>query len=399
MDKAALFARLDAQEIETPSWGYADSGTRFGKFFQPNSARTLSEKLADAGQVHKYTGICPLVALHIPWDKPEDGNWDTIKDEAAGHGIRIGTINPNVFQDQCYKHGSFSNVEESVRRKAVDHHIECCEIAGKTGANGISLWYGDGTNYPGQGDFRARRKYFQDSLCEVYASLPADQRIILEYKFFEPAFYHTDVADWGQSLLFCQKMGDRAQVLVDTGHHAVGTNIEHIVATLLQEGRLGGFHFNNRKYADDDLTVGSINPYEIFLIFNELVAAEYDANDAIARECAQNVMYMFDQSHNLKDKIEATIQSTIFVQEMLAKALLVNREALQAARANNDIMLAEECLRDAYGTDVRALLAEWRENKGLASNPLLAFRESGYTAQVAEERTAKHGAVAGGGYQ
>lgn len=399
MDKQSLFAQLDRQRIETPSWGYANSGTRFGQFVQPNAARTLSEKLQDAGQVHRYTGICPLVALHIPWDKPQDGNWDPIKDEAASHGIEIGTINPNVFQDQSYKWGSFSNSDATVRRQAVEHHIDCVDIAVKTAAKGLSLWYADGTNYPGQGDFRRRRSWFRDCLKEVHDALSGDLRMLVEYKFFEPAFYHTDLSDWGQSLLMCQHCGERAQVLVDTGHHATGTNIEHIVATLLQEGRLGGFHFNNRKYADDDLTVGSINPYEIFLIYNELVGAAR-GDDPIAAGCAAQVMYMFDQSHNLKDKIEATIQSTMFVQETYAKALLVDRPALRAAQDANDVMQAEEVLRDAFHTDVRPVLAEWRETKGLAAHPLQAYRASGYSAQVAEERTARHGGlVAAGGYQ
>jgi L-rhamnose isomerase / sugar isomerase len=399
MDKQTLFSKLDTQRIETPSWGYADSGTRFGKFCQPNAAKTLLDKLQDAGQVHKYTGICPLVALHIPWDKPENGDWAPIQAEAASHNIAIGTINPNVFQDQCYKWGSFSNTDPAVRQKALEHHLECIEIAKVTQANGLSLWYADGTNYPGQGDFRQRRSWFKENLQKVAATLPEGLRMIVEYKFFEPAFYHTDLADWGQSLMLCQACGPQAQVLVDTGHHATGTNIEHIVATLLQEGRLGGFHFNGRKYADDDLTVGSINPYEMFLIYNELVAAEMDGSDPVAQDCARNVMYMFDQSHNLKNKIEATIQSTLFVQEMFAKALLVDREALAAARMNNDVMQAEECLRDAYNTDVRPLLEEWRSNKGLEPKPLQAFRASGYSDAVAKQRSRAAVAAASGGYQ
>ena len=398
MDKSVLKQRLKKQCIETPSWGYADSGTRFGKFVQNSAARTLTEKLEDAGQVQKYTGICPVVALHIPWDIPEDGNWDNVKDIADGFGVRIGAINTNVFESQDYKWGSFGHTDKAIRQQAIDHHIECIDIANTTGSYGLSLWYGDGSNYPGQVHFRRRRERFQECLVEVYSKLTDNLRMLLEYKFFEPSFYHTDVSDWGQSLLFCQAMGERAQVLVDTGHHPTNTNIEHIVATLMSVGRLGGFHFNNRKYADDDLTVGSINPYEIFLIFNELVDGEL-SDDEYIRKQSNNVAYMFDQSHNLKNKIEATIQSAVFCQETYAKALMVDRAALYEAQENNDVLVAEEILKDAYNTDVRPLLRELREEMGIDPDPVQAFRRSGYTEAKAEERVKLHGVATGGGYQ
>lgn len=396
----AMTERLTAQQVEVPSWGFANSGTRFGSFVQPAAARTIWEKLADAAQVHHYTGITPSVALHIPWDlPPSDSDWAEVAAFAGEHGVRIGSINPNVFQDQQYKFGSFGNPDPAVRAAALEAHLQCIEVMRITGSQLLSLWFADGSNYPGQDDFRARKRRFQDGLAQVYAALPDNARMLIEYKFFEPAFYHTDLADWGQSLLHCQKLGERAQVLVDTGHHAQGTNIEHIVATLLDEGRLGGFHFNARKYGDDDLTCGSINPYEVFLIFVELVKAEVDA-DAAVRSAAANVAYMFDQSHNLKGKIEAMIQSAITVQETLAKALLVDLDALANAQQAGDVVAAEECLKDAWHTDVRPALAAMRADQGLDPEPLAAFRRSGYTDRVASEREALHGAaVPGGGYQ
>ena len=397
MDRTAILARLDQLEIETPSWGYANSGTRFGVFVQPAAARTVTEKLEDAATVHRFTACCPSVALHIPWDDTDD--WAAARADAAALGIRIGAISPNVFQEQCYKYGSFGHRDPKVRRKAIDMHLRCIQIAVATGSRDVSCWFADGTNYPGQDDFRERRQRFRDCFAEVHAALPAGKRLLIEYKFFEPAFYHTDLCDWGQSALLCKRLGPQAQVLVDTGHHAQGTNLQHIVASLIDEGLLGGFHFNARKYADDDLTVGSIDPYEMFLIFDELVAAEQDA-DAAVRTAAADVAYMFDQSHNLKDKIEATIQSALFVQEVFAKALGVDRAALRRAREAHDIIAAEECLRSAFFTDVKPLLADWRRAKGIDPDPLAAFRRSGYTAAKAAERTVRHGAAAtGSGHQ
>lgn len=393
MDTPTLFRRLDHFTVETPSWGLADSGTRFGTFRQPWAAKQIDEKFADAGQVQKYTGICPRVALHIPWDQTDD--WAAIKVLAASHGVSVGAINPNVFQDPDYQFGSICHSDARVRQKAIAHHLECIDIAKATGSDAISLWYADGSNYPGQASFRERKHHMQESLKQVYKALPAGMRMLIEYKFFEPAFYHTDLQDWGSSLLLCTKLGPQAQVLVDTGHHAQGTNIEHIVAILLDEGRLGGFHFNNRKYADDDLTVGAINPYELFLIFCELVTAEEDAN-ATVRATALSCAYMFDQCPNHKPTIESIIQSAVCVQEMYAKALLVDRAALTAARGAHDLIMCEEILKDAFNTDVRPLLAQWRECKGIEVNPLKAFRASGYTQNVTPQRVARRSAADAG---
>jgi L-rhamnose isomerase/sugar isomerase len=397
MDTPTLFTHLDALQVETPSWGFANSGTRFGTFLQPAAARSLEEKIDDAAQVQTYTGLCPRIALHIPWDDCED--WSAIARYATDRGVAIGAINPNVFQDQHYKFGSFGSPDADVRQAAVDMHLRCFEVARATGSRDLSLWFADGTNYPGQDDFRSRRRRFRACFEEVYAALDEGMRLLIEYKFFEPAFYHTDLCDWGQVALLCRHLGPQATVLVDTGHHAQGTNIEHIVASLIDEELLGGFHFNSRKYADDDLTVGSIDPYQLFLIFNELVAARLGDDQAQAEHVGQ-VAYMFDQSHNLKGKIEATIQSALAVQEAYAKALLVDRAALAAAQAACDVIGSEEVLKDAWHTDVRPLLRDWRELKGIDPEPLKAFRRSGYSERAAEEREARHGpALAGGGYQ
>ena len=403
MDKKTLLARLRMQQVETPSWGFAATGTRFGKFPQPWAAMTLEEKLADAGQAQKFTGILPKVALHIPWDKPTAGmkDWKGVADFAKQHGVGIGAINPNVFQDADYQFGSFCHPEARIRAKALAHHIECVEIAKATGSNAISLWYADGTNYPGQDSFRERRQRMFACFQDLYKALPPGMRLLMEYKFYEPAWYHTDLADWGSAALMCKKLGPQATVLVDTGHHALGTNIEWIVASLLDEGILGGFHFNSRKYGDDDLTVGSINPHELFLIYNELVDAEEEGQATVAGRCANAVAYMFDQCHAYKNTIEATIQSAVAVQESFAKALLVDRAALKKYRANCDVSGAEEVLKEAYNTDVRPLLKELRESQNIDPDPLKAFRASGYADKVIAERSAKYGAKAnaGGGFQ
>ncbi|MGQ9630845.1 MAG: L-rhamnose isomerase [bacterium] len=381
IDVESVKAALKAQKIETPSWGYGDSGTRFKVFRQPGAARNVYEKLSDAAQVHKFTGICPSVALHIPWDNVDD--WKGLAGYAKSLGLSIGAINPNVFQDDDYKLGSVCHPSPKVRRKAVDHILECIQIAKKTGSKMISLWFADGTNYPGQDSFRARKARMEEALVEVYASMPGNMRMLIEYKFFEPAFYHTDLGDWGMAYLVATKLGPQAQVLVDLGHHPQGTNIEQIVALLLDEGRLGGFHFNNRKYADDDLAVGSINPYEMFLIYNELVAAEGDRK---TRKCARNVAYMIDQSHNLKPKIEEMIQSVLNIQASYAKALLVDRRALAGAQKRGEIVDAERCLVEAYETDVRPLLRQVRIEMGLDPDPLAAYRASGYYEKIVAER-------------
>jgi len=381
MEKKRIKERLGKQHIETPSWGYADSGTRFKVFPQAGAARSLEERLEDAAQVHRYTGICPSVALHIPWDRTDD--WNGAKKYAADLGLSIGAINPNLFQEPQYMLGSICHPSAEVRRQAEQHILECIEIARITGSADISLWLGDGTNYPGQDSFRERKQRMERSLTRVCDALPEHMRLLIEYKFFEPAFYHTDIGDWGIAYLLARKLGEQAQVLVDLGHHPLGTNVEQIVAILIDEGKLGGFHFNNKKFADDDLTVGSINPYELFLIYNELAAAEVDAD---TEEEAARIAYMIDQSHNVKNKIEAMIQSVMMLQECYAKALLVDREALQAARRAGGIIDAEECLKDAFATDVRPLLRELRADMGLDADPLAAFRAGGYQKRIEAKR-------------
>jgi L-rhamnose isomerase/sugar isomerase len=385
--------KLKAQHIETPSWGYGNSGTRFKVFPWPGAARNVHEKLADAAFIHRLTGVAPSVALHIPWDKVDD--WAALKEYATEQEVQIGAINPNVFQDDVYKFGSVCNSDPAVRRRAVDHMLECVEIMKTTGSDILSLWFADGTNYAGQDSIRERKRRMEDALAEVYAALPKDSRMLIEYKFFEPGFYHTDVADWGMSANTARKLGPQAQVLVDTGHHAQGTNIEQIVAFLLDEGLLGGFHFNNRKYADDDLIVGTVNPFEMFLIYNELVAAELDA-DKTASDCAKNVAYMIDQSHNIEPKLEAMLQSVLNCQTAYAKALLVDRQALDERRVAQDVLGAYRVLTDAYETDVRPLLAQVRVEMGLNPNPIAAYQESSYPAEVAQERGSAEGS--GGGY-
>lgn len=381
----AVKAALKKQWIETPSWGYADAGTRFKVFKQSAAARTTYEKLADAAQVQKHTGVAPSVALHIPWDKVDD--YAGLNAYAQSLGLKLGAINPNLFQDAAYKLGSLCNPDPAIRRQAVDHILECIDIAKTVGSNTISLWLADGTSSPGQDNFRARMRRLVDTLTEVYAAMPDPMRILIEYKFFEPAFYQTDLGDWGMALLMAQKLGPRAQVLVDLGHHPLGTNIEQIVALLINEGRLGGFHFNNKKFADDDLTVGSINPYELFLIYNELVAGDMDPS------VHMDVAYMIDESINIKPKIESMIQSVVNVQEAYARALLVDRQKLAEAQLTGDVVTAEETLLDAYRTDVRPLLAAVREEMGLAPDPLAAYRASGYYERILAER---HSADSGG---
>ncbi|MBN2323042.1 MAG: L-rhamnose isomerase [Spirochaetes bacterium] len=386
MDKKEVKNLLKNQRLETPSWGYADSGTRFYVFTQSSAARTLEEKLEDAAQVQKLTGVCPSVAIHIPWDKTDD--WGRITRFAKDLGLSIGAANPNLFQEQEYMLGSVCNPDETIRKKAVDHMLECVEIMKITGSKDLSIWLADGTNYPGQDSFRARKRRMEDSFREVYEKLDQRMRMLFEYKFFEPYFYNTDLPDWGTAYLLSVAFGEKAAVLVDLGHHPLGTNIEQIVAYLLDEGKLGGFHFNNKKYADDDLVVGSVNPYELFLIYNELVSASLDAD---TRACADGVAYMIDQSHNIKNKIEATIQSVINIQEAYAKALLVDRNALASAQKEGRVLDAEECVKDAYNTDVRPLLREVREEMGLDPDPMSAFRRSAYSKKKAKEREKKKG--------
>jgi L-rhamnose isomerase / sugar isomerase len=366
--------RLRELVIETPSWGYGDSGTRFGTFPQPGRPRDVFERVDDAAEVHRLTGTASAVAFHFPWDAVDD--YAELRAYVEGRGLRVGAVNPNLFQDPDYKLGSITHPDASVRRKAVAHLVECLGIAEELGSTAQSLWFADGTNYPGQDDLRVRRRRLLDSLETVYAQLPAGQELLLEYKLFEPAFYATDLADWGSSLLACQKLGDRARVLVDLGHHAQGVNIEQIVALLDDEGRLGGFHFNNRKYADDDLIVGSVNPFELFLIFYELT---WDPAHPLPR-------LTIDQSHNVEAKVEAMVLSVVNLQEAYAKALLVDRDALREAQEAGDVLAGHELLLDAYRTDVRPLCARVRADLGAAEDPVAALRDSGYAARVAAER-------------
>jgi L-rhamnose isomerase/sugar isomerase len=370
---------LAALEIETPSWGYGDSGTRFGTFPQPGRPRDVFERVDDAAEVHRLTGTAPAVALHFPWDEVDD--LVALRDHIAARGLRVGAVNPNLFQDPQYKLGSITNPDAGVRENAVAHLLECVDIASALGATAQSLWLADGTNYPGQDDLRARRARLLDALGRVYDALPAEQELLVEYKPFEPAFYATDLADWGSSLLICQRLGERAKVLVDLGHHLHGTNIEQIVTLLADEHRLGGFHFNNRKYADDDLIVGSVNPFELFLVFVEL-------GSDLPR-------LTIDQSHNIEAKVEAMVLSVVNLQEAYAKALLVDRAKLAAAQAEGDVLGAHEVLLHAYRTDVRPLCAAVREAKGAAADPVAALRGSGYVERVTAERGAAVAAAPG----
>ena len=387
-DIEAVIDAMQRFTVETPSWGYGDSGTRFKVFHWPGAARTLREKLADAAQVQRVTGICPGVAIHIPWDKDDD--WQAVKEYAASLGLHIGAVNPNLFQDDSYRLGSLCHFDRKVREQAIAHVLECIHIAQAVGSDVISLWLADGTNYPGQDDLRRRRHRLLDSLQAIYAVLPAGMRLLIEYKFFEPAFFSTDLSDWGTSLLMAQKLGSQAEVLVDTGHHPQGTNIAQIVAQLLDEGRLGGFHFNDRRYADDDLIAGSQNPFDLFCIFNEIVGASAEGNANAGR-----IAYMIDQSHNIEPKIEAMIQSVLHIQSAYAKALLVDRAALRAAQEAGDVLGAYRVLQAAYETDVRPLLAEVRTRQGRDPDPIAAFHASGYAGRVARERV---GGAIGSGY-
>ncbi|MER3484697.1 MAG: L-rhamnose isomerase, partial [Chloroflexota bacterium] len=351
--------KLRALQLETPSWAYGNSGTRFKVFAWPGAARNVWEKIADAAMVHRLTGVCPSVALHIPWDRVDD--WEALRRLAESEGIRIGAVNPNLFQEDAYRLGSLAHPDPGVRRKAIDHCLECVDIARRLGSTVLSLWVPDGTNYPGQDDLRGRFRRLVASLEEVYAALPEGMRLLLEYKFFEPAFYSTDLPDWGTAALVCRRLGSKAQVLVDTGHHPQGTNIEQIVALLLEEGLLGGFHFNNRKYADDDLIVGSIDPFELFRIMFEIAAAQLDPR---TEETAQGLALMIDQSHNVEGKIEAMIQSVTNIQTAYAKALLVDRGRLSQAQAAGDVLAAHRVLVDGFQTDVRPLLSRLRGQHG-----------------------------------
>ncbi len=373
----SIKARLREQRIETPSWAYANSGTRFKVFAQAGVPRTPQEKIADAAVVHRLTGVAPTVALHIPWDRVPD--FEELAKFAADSGVGLGAINSNVFQDDDYKLGSVTNPDPGVRRKATDHLLECVDIMDATGSRDLKLWFADGTNYPGQDSIRARQDRLAAALREVYDRLGPDQRMLLEYKLFEPAFYTTDVPDWGTAYAHCLELGPKATVCIDTGHHAPGTNIEFIVAFLLRAGRLGAFDFNSRFYADDDLMVGAADPFQLFRIMYEIVAAE-------ALSPAAGIAFMLDQCHNIEAKIPAIIRSVLNVQEATAKALLVDADALAAAQATGDVLGANAVLMDAFATDVRPLLRELRTDSGLDPDPVAAYHRSGYQQRIEAER-------------
>ncbi|HET8825763.1 MAG TPA: TIM barrel protein [Terriglobales bacterium] len=380
-----IFRALETFRVEIPSWGFANTGTRFGKFTQPAAAATTEEKFSDAGEVHRYTGVCPTIALHVLWDCPEGvASAKQITAFAGRYGVQPGSINPNLFQDQIYKFGSFGNPDPAIRARALQHTKDSIEIASQLNSRDISMWFADGSNYPGTANIRQRKRWFEEALAEAHRELSPDQRLLVEYKPFEPAFYHTDIADWGMSLHLSRAAGPQAKVLVDTGHHYQAQNIEQIVAWLLSEQMLGGFHFNDRRYADDDLTIGSIDPYQVFRIFHEICFYEWETGEKA------DIAYMIDQSHNLKGKIEEAIQTVVMAQIFFAKAALVDHAALASAQKKCDLIAAESLLQDAFNTDVRPAIQEWRGSKGLPRDPLKAFLGSGYMERITKERAARN---------
>lgn len=379
---------LERFRIEIPSWGFANTGTRFGKFLQPGAATSVADKFADAGEVHNLTGVCPTVALHVLWDLPRGRqSIAEIEELARKHGVRPGSINPNTFQDQEYKYGSLANPDGAVRKRALDHLIDSIEIATSLGSRDVSLWFADGSNYPGSANMRRRKNWLIEGLRETHQRLGAEQRLLLEYKPFEPAFYHTDVADWGMSLVLARAAGPNTKVLVDTGHHYPTQNIEQIVAWLLSEDMLGGFHFNDRRYADDDLTIGSIDPYQVFRIFHEIAFFEWEAG------AKADIAYMIDQSPNIKGKMEAAVQTVMASQELFSKAALVDYERLSEAQSKAEVIAGEECLKDAFATDVRPTIMDWRKSKNLPVNPLQGLYESGYIEKISRQRADKNKAA------
>ncbi len=374
---SAISAQLEGQAIEVPSWAYGNSGTRFKVFGSPGTPRTVEEKIADAAKVHEFTGLAPLVSLHIPWDQVDD--FAALRRYAEDLGTGLGTINSNTFQDDDYKLGALTHTDPRIRQKAIDHHFACIDVMNQTGSRDLKIWLAEGTNYPGQGDIRGRQDRLAESLATIYDRIGDDQRLVLEYKFFEPAFYHTDVPDWGTSYVQVNALGDKAYVCLDTGHHAPGTNIEFIVAQLLRLGKLGSFDFNSRFYADDDLIVGAADPYQLFRILYEVIRGGGYGPDS-------GVAFMLDQCHNIEKKIPGQIRSVLNVQEMTARALLVDAGALDKAQRDGDVLLANEIFMDAFYTDVRADLAAWREERGLPANPLKAYLASGYQEQIEADR-------------
>ena len=381
----SVFAALNQFRIELPSWGFANTGTRFGKFVQAAAATTTEEKFSDAGYVHSLTGVCPTIALHVQWDFPEGiAGVPQVQSFAQRFGVLPGSINPNLFQDQEYKHGSFGNPDPAVRARAFRHTQDSIQIAAQLQSREISLWFADGSNYPGTANIRRRKTWFEELLKAAYKELSPKQRLLIEYKPFEPAFYHTDIADWGMALHFARHAGPQAKVLVDTGHHYAAQNIEQIVSWLLSEQMLGGFHFNDRRYADDDLTLGSIDPYQIFRIFHEILYYQWETGHG------PDIAYMIDQSHNLKGKIEAMIQTVVLAQQLYAKAALVPYEELSRAQDSSYLVRAESFLQDAFATDVRPMIRDWRLAKGLPADPMDAFRQSGYLERITQERSSKN---------
>jgi len=368
---------LATQRIETPSWGYGNSGTRFKVFHQQGVPRTAQEKIDDAAAVHRFTGVAPRVSLHIPWDRV--GDFSALKAYAANQGLELGAINSNVFQDDDYKLGSVCSPDPRVRKKATAHLLECIEVMDATGSRDLKLWFADGTNYPGQDSISGRQDRLAEALAAVYERLGHDQRMLLEYKFFEPAFYHTDIPDWGTSFSHCLQLGPKAQVVIDTGHHAPGTNIEFIVAILLRANKLGAFDFNSRFYADDDLMVGSADPFQLFRIMHEIVQGD-------GLNPARGINFMLDQCHNIEAKIPAVIRSVMNVQEATAKALLVDASELTSAQQSGDVLGANAVIMDAYNTDVRPLLAQTREEMGIHPNPIAAYAASGHREKIIAER-------------
>jgi L-rhamnose isomerase/sugar isomerase len=383
---AAISDRLAEQAIELPSWAFGNSGTRFKVFSQPGVPRDPFEKIADAAQVHKHTALSPSVALHIPWDKV--ASYADLKKHADDHGVALGTINSNTFQDDIYKLGSLTHSDAKTRQTAIDHHFECIDIMGETGSRDLKIWLADGTNYPGQDDMRGRQDRLTESLQKIYERIGEGQRLVLEYKIFEPAFYHMDVPDWGTSYAQVAALGDRATVCLDTGHHAPSTNIEFIVMQLLRLGKLGSFDFNSRFYADDDLIVGAADPFQLFRIIVEVIRGGGYGNDG-------DTAFMLDQCHNIEDKIPGQIRSVLNVQEMTARALLVDRSALSEAQLAGDVLTAHGILMDAFYTDVRPMLASWREERGLPADPMAAYAASGYAQSIIDGRVG--GAQAGWG--
>lgn len=375
--EANLFSQLDDQAIELPSWAFGNSGTRFRVFGSAGTPRDPFEKIEDAAQVHKYSGIAPTVALHYPWDKVE--SFADLRKHANDLGVELGTINSNTFQDEEYKLGSLAHRDPKVRQRAIDHHFDCIDVMNQTGSKDLKIWLADGSNYPGQDDLRARQDNLADSLEKIYARIGDNQRLVLEYKFFEPAFYHTDVPDWGTAYAQVSALGDKAMVCLDTGHHAPGTNIEFIVMQLLRLGKLGSFDFNSRFYADDDLIVGAADPFQLFRIMYEVIRGGGYGGDS-------GVAFMLDQCHNIEDKIPGQIRSVLNVQAMTARAFMVDRDALDAAQKAGDVLAANDIFMDAFYTDVRPVLAAWRESKGLNPDPIKAFNASGYLKTIAESR-------------